>query len=209
MTLLFMRFVSLSICLCLQHQNMTTLCENWACTYHEAGGGSQNHIMLGGFDSWLHSAFGGLETGSTAATGAGWRHVTARVAPGAITRLGSGRYARITRFGTTSLRWKWAAMANESSWQLEMQFQLPVGTTGTVHSPKLLWISDGNEAGSAVELTEVYEGNSNLWSSIDRLQHRGMSAKLDGFSEVTETENAILSTVESGAYTFVGRYRQR
>ena len=32
------------------HQNMTTLCENWACTYHAAGGGSQNHIMLGGFD---------------------------------------------------------------------------------------------------------------------------------------------------------------
>ena len=24
------------------HQNMTTLCENWACTFHEAGGGSQN-----------------------------------------------------------------------------------------------------------------------------------------------------------------------
>lgn len=28
------------------HQNMTTLCENFACTFHEAGGGSQNHIML-------------------------------------------------------------------------------------------------------------------------------------------------------------------
>ena len=32
------------------HQNMTTLCENYACTFHEAGGGSQNHIMLGGWD---------------------------------------------------------------------------------------------------------------------------------------------------------------
>ena len=27
-----------------------TLCENWACTFHDAGGGSGNHIMLGGFD---------------------------------------------------------------------------------------------------------------------------------------------------------------
>ena len=26
------------------HQNMTTLCENYACTAHEAGGGSQNHM---------------------------------------------------------------------------------------------------------------------------------------------------------------------
>jgi hypothetical protein len=26
------------------HQNMTTLCENFACTFHEAGGGSQNHV---------------------------------------------------------------------------------------------------------------------------------------------------------------------
>ena len=25
-------------------QNMTTLCENWACTFHEAGGGSGNHV---------------------------------------------------------------------------------------------------------------------------------------------------------------------
>lgn len=33
------------------HQNMTTLCENFACTFHEAGGGSQNHIMLGGWDA--------------------------------------------------------------------------------------------------------------------------------------------------------------
>ena len=29
------------------HKNMTTLCEDWACSYHDAGGGSQNHIMLG------------------------------------------------------------------------------------------------------------------------------------------------------------------
>lgn len=26
-------------------QNMTTLCEDWACAAHSAGGGSQNHIM--------------------------------------------------------------------------------------------------------------------------------------------------------------------
>ena len=26
-------------------QNMTTLCENWLCGFHDPGGGSQNHIM--------------------------------------------------------------------------------------------------------------------------------------------------------------------
>jgi len=30
------------------HGNMTTLCEHWQCTFHDAGGGSQNHIMYGG-----------------------------------------------------------------------------------------------------------------------------------------------------------------
>ena len=43
------------------HQNMTTLCENFACTAHDAGGGSQNHIMLGGFDAWLTASVGGLD----------------------------------------------------------------------------------------------------------------------------------------------------
>jgi hypothetical protein len=41
------------------HQNMTTLCENFACTFHEAGGGSQNHIMLGGWDAVSEPAFAG------------------------------------------------------------------------------------------------------------------------------------------------------
>eukprot|EP00966_Prymnesium_polylepis_P330532 7386166-Prymnesium_polylepis.1 len=63
------------------HQNMTTLCENWACTAHDAGGGSQNHIMLGGSDTWLLSSAGGLETIVNETTG-GWRHVEARLAGG-------------------------------------------------------------------------------------------------------------------------------
>ena len=36
-----------------------TLCENYACAFHDAGGGSQNHIMLGGWNAWLLSAVGG------------------------------------------------------------------------------------------------------------------------------------------------------
>ena len=51
------------------HQNMTTLCENFACTFHEAGGGSQNHIMLGGWDAWLLSSVGGLDSSVNGSTG--------------------------------------------------------------------------------------------------------------------------------------------
>ena len=28
-------------------ENMTTLCENWACEFHAPGGGSQNHVSFG------------------------------------------------------------------------------------------------------------------------------------------------------------------
>lgn len=65
-------------------QNYSTLCENLACTAHNAGGGSGNHIMLGAFDAWMVASLGGLDSVVNGTTG-GWRHIVARVTPAAIT----------------------------------------------------------------------------------------------------------------------------
>jgi hypothetical protein len=116
------------------YQNMTTLCENWACTFHDAGGGSQNHIMLGGFDGWLVTSVGGLDTGHVTGhvdegNGApigghegagvvgegsgeggddvsGWRRVIVRVSPAAVTMVrGPVSFQKETRFGPVRLEW--------------------------------------------------------------------------------------------------------
>ena len=49
-------------------ENMTTLCENWKCGFHDPGGGSQNHIMYGAFDAWMVTALGGMSTVSNTTT---------------------------------------------------------------------------------------------------------------------------------------------
>jgi len=88
-------------------QNMTTLCENWACTFHDAGGGSGNHIMLGGFDPWLHTAVGGLDTAVNGSS-AGWEHVIVRVAPAVVGTVLEATNEHASRFGTVSLTWKFS-----------------------------------------------------------------------------------------------------
>ena len=54
--------------------------------YHDAGGGSQNHIMLGGFDAWVASSIGGVDASLNTIAGAGWRNIEARV-PGAVVSM--------------------------------------------------------------------------------------------------------------------------
>jgi hypothetical protein len=48
---------------------------------------------------WLASSVGGLDSVVNGTTG-GWRHITARVAPAAISVLGESHYTKLTRFGT-------------------------------------------------------------------------------------------------------------
>ena len=68
--------------------------------------GSGNHIMLGGFDPFLHTHVGGLDS-VVNGTSAGWEHVRVRVAAAAVTTLRHTSHQRETRFGTISLHWSY------------------------------------------------------------------------------------------------------
>ena len=165
-------------------QNMTTLCENWACTAHDAGGGSGNHIMLGGFEPFLHQSIGGLDSAVSGETG-GWERIIVRVAPAAIATLGGASNTHETRFGTVSLSWRY------QGGQLVMALAVPVGSTAEVHAPTVL-------AGRA--LTRMHEGQTVLWSDA-----AGVAA-LDAWS-VELRESAVVATVGSGTYAFAAQYQ--
>ena len=107
---------------------MTTLCENFACTFHEAGGGSQNHIMLGGWDAWLHSSIAGLDAVVNGSV-YGWKELVVRVSPGVIPELKAVSSERQTPFGQVSFAWSY------SNAKFTQELKLPVGTTATVHAP--------------------------------------------------------------------------
>ena len=112
------------------HQNMTTLCENLACTFHDNGGGSQNHIMFGGFDAWLVSYVGGLHL-------AGSGRVNARVTSAALaTALRSETPAlkaalAMPGFGEATLEWSLDATKRVVSGRLVV----PVGAKASLSLP--------------------------------------------------------------------------
>ena len=173
------------------HQNMTTLCENWACTFHEAGGGSQNHIMLGGWNAWLLSSVGGLDSVVNGTTG-GWRDIAVRVAPAAVTTIRSSSYKKLTRFGEISLDWSY------DGGKFTMLLRLPVGTAATVHAPSTL--SDG---GVTRTVSSLAEGSQLIWRAD------GSVAKLvGGVASVAQDQEAaaVLAQVGSGLYTFEAQY---
>jgi len=162
-------------------QNMTSLCENLACSFHTAGGGSQNResrslfslsLSLQSFpsppltlllarrahhlssvssrlffcvclrtvqtscsawDAWFSASLGGIDSKVNGSTG-GWKIVIARVAPSAITMLGSGKAVQETIRGTVSLAWSFDAATKK----LTMDLTLPLGSTAEVHTPSVL-----------------------------------------------------------------------
>ena len=172
------------------HQNMTTLCENWACTFHEAGGGSQNHIMLGGWDTWLLQSVGGLDSAVNGTTG-GWRHVVVRVAPGVIAELKSVSFSKRTPYGDVTLSWAYA------DGKLTMKLGLPVGTTAEVHTPAAM-------SGAAVTaLAETSATPTTLWSADGAAALEsgggvgGVGASADG---------TVVAHVGAGRYVFEAKY---
>lgn len=175
------------------HQNMTTLCENYACTFHDAGGGSQNHIMLGGWNTWLLASVGGLDSEVTG-TSAGWSHVIVRVAPAALTMIGHSSYTKITRFGPTSLDWTFANNKFESN------LTVPVGSTATTHMHSHL-IDNGETLG----LRSVSESGVVVWS-----EDEGRTRELpEGVGDVRQTPHSVLVDVASGQYTFTAHYAKK
>ena len=113
-------------------QNQTTLCENWKCT-SSGGGGSHNHIMYGGFNGWLTTALGGLDTVSNA-TSTAWRVLTVRPLPAAIITLGHASVSIETRFGVAALAWNFDTAKNHFS----LNITVPVGSVAEVYVPAKL-----------------------------------------------------------------------
>jgi alpha-L-rhamnosidase len=178
-------------------QNMTTLCENWACTAHDAGGGSLNHIMLGGFDPFLHNSVGGLDSIINGTT-AGWKKIRVRVSPAAITRLRSTSYDRDTRFGRVSLNWGF-----HDDRELTMRVRIPVGATAFVHSPLALHDRDRRP----IALRSVKEGGATVWQSSTNYTAPSQAMLMPtGVHEIQSQEDALVAKVGSGEYLFTAVY---
>ena len=180
------------------HQNMTTLCENYACTAHEAGGGSQNHIMLGGFDAWLLASVGGLDSAVNGTTG-GWRSVIARIAPGAVTIVRSSSYSKMTQFGEVSLVWSFTDS------KLKATLSLPIGCAGTFHAPAEL--VDGS---TRLQLAALLEQDVAIWGGQVPGSDSSSAVLPKGVARAPERDDngSILTHVGSGTYTFEARYTQ-
>jgi hypothetical protein len=177
------------------HQNMTTLCENFACTFHEAGGGSQNHIMLGGWDAWLLSSVGGLDSSVNGSTG-GWKNIVVRVSPAVMPMLQRASYTKTTRFGDVTLSWTFA------DGKLTMDLALPVGTTATVHTPTAV---------AGATLREVRETSSGTADSAPLWGSGRVGAPPAGVRGVELVADAVVTAVGGGLgagghYRFEARY---
>ena len=157
-------------------QNQTTLCENWACGAHNAGGGSLNHIMYGGFDGWMTTALGGLDTVSNATT-TGWRVLTVRPLPAAIATLGRASASVETRLGAAAVAWRFeqadgsdggAAMNTMAAERgvpaggghLSLNVTVPVGAVAELHVPATLALALPGGARAVVHLGAVADARS-------------------------------------------------
>lgn len=177
-------------------QNMTTLCENLACTFHEAGGGSQNHIMLGGFDAWLTSSVGGLDS-MINGTVAGWRHIKARVSPGVLSALKKSSFVKHTRFGDVKMSWTFDGSS------LKTDLTLPVGTEAAFHTPSSLRSEGGKRLVSLAEGDATDSDHETLmWTVAEPGALHTSPWALENSAE----SHAVIATVGSGRYHFVARY---
>ena len=170
-----------------RRQNMTTLCENLACTFHEAGGGSQNHIMLGGFDAWLTSSVGGLDS-VVNGTSAGWRHIKARVSPGVVPIVRQATVTQHTRFGKAEL----ACTFDGST--LHSKLVVPIAALADFHAPRKL---------RSAKLIKLTETGVVAWAKT------GAINTPDGVARVlvSADDDAVITTVGSGSYHFEAHYQ--
>lgn len=179
------------------HQNMTTLCENLACTFHDAGGGSLNHIMLGGFDAWVLASIGGLDSTVNGSV-AGWRSIVARVTPAAVTYLRSGSYRKTTRFGDVELAWSFDGTMMTS------HLQVPVGSEVAFHSHATL---PGGLSLARVSETSADRGRLELWAASASRVGGGISGTIAaGPFWIEERDGVVVVVFGSGAYSVQSDY---
>jgi hypothetical protein len=179
---------------------MTTLCENWKCSFHNPGGGSQNHIMYGAFDAWLVTAVGGMSTVSNT-TSTAWQHIIVHTEPAAVTKLTSGSYSINTRFGPTAVCWSF------KNSKLQTNITIPVGSTAEV-------VHDAQLRNGACELTAVLESGEVVWSNdksataATTQQHSTAGVGAVALKEAGDggVRRRTATTVGSGSYSFEARY---
>jgi hypothetical protein len=125
---------------------MTTLCESWLCAAHDSAG-SANHPSFGSFDTYLHSALGGLRTISNA-TVTGWQHFIVQPDFAAILKLQRGALTHETRFGVAAVSWAWQSNT------VVMNVTVPVGSQAEARHVMQL--------GENCTLSSVAEGEKRL-----------------------------------------------
>ena len=169
----------------------------------KAGGGSQNHIMLGGFDAWILSSIGGLDSVVNGTAGsAGWRNVIARVAPAAIAVVKHASYVKHTRFGPVGISWKYDAGTFSTT------LSVPTGVTVAVHTPSHLAGADGRSR--TLRLHSLKEGGVQLLNGKPNAL-KGSNAgvlKVSAHDQTSdgESESAIVTDVSSGVFHFEALY---
>lgn len=169
-------------------QNMTTLCENWKCGFHDSGGGSQNHIMYGGFDAWVIEGMGGLSTTSNASSTA-WEHFVVHPDPFAVSKLRTGGYTLETRFGLSGVQWDFDSTTGKAN----MNVTVPVGSTASILHDRYFPHS--------CTLSAVTESGALLWS-VESIALQS-PLPLGILSATTPSDETTLgTTVGSGSYAF-------
>jgi hypothetical protein len=192
-------------------ENMTTLCENWKCSFHSPGGGSQNHIMYGAFDAWLVTAVGGMSTVSNTSSTA-WQHIIVHAEPAAVTKVGRGSYALTTRFGPTAVRWAF----DRASAKLLTNVTIPVGSTAdVVHDAELrrgeCTLVAVLESGLALWEAHGGDGDGAIATATTTIRTQQQSVAGVGAVAVHEVGDGgvrrrTTTTVGSGTYFFEARY---
>ena len=139
--------------------------------------------MLGGWDAWFSASLGGIDSKVNGSTG-GWKIVIARVAPSAITMLGSGKAVQETIRGTVSLAWSFDAATKK----LTMDLTLPLGSTAEVHTPSVLDFSS-----TKIRLQSMRVVGDDAWERVE-------------LATKTLVHGAVLTEVGSGTRRFEALY---
>jgi hypothetical protein len=148
--------------------------------------------MLGGFDGWVASSIGGIDSFVNGSSG-GWRHIAARVSPAAVAIIKTATYSKLTRFGETTFNWKWDGT------KLVTEISVPIGSDLTLETPMALQL----RSGAVVHLSTLGEGEWSLWA--DSAAQQVMPTGVLSVAGSSPTA-AVTTTIGSGQYVFEAVY---
>jgi alpha-L-rhamnosidase len=164
-------------------QGATTWWERWNAVTPEGGyaGGSHNHFALGAVGDWMYRTVAGIAPDADAP---GYRHSIIHPRPGGGLTHAEGSLE--TRYGRLSSRWKLSGSV------LELEVEVPVNTTATVHvpadDPAKVAASGGAEPVRTGAGFAVYEVGSGRWSFVGHV---------DGHARPEREQVSVLGTADS------------